>query len=107
MQTPATGYRSYSLSMWRWVAPGLESEIPNVQDRLDADLALVLGGVGLRPALDGEAPDLLLRYEAAPGVLFAELVDARTNERVWHTRLRGQEILNPGPPATSSDPYLN
>lgn len=103
MQATATVYRSYALSMWRWVAPGLESEIPNVQDRLDADLALVLGGVGLHPVRDGEAPDLLLRYEAAPGVLFAELIDARTNERVWKTHLRGDEILqNEAPPQEPS-----
>ena len=106
MQVPANTYRSYALSLWRWIAPGLESEFPNVQARLDADLANVLGGVGLRPAFDGEAPDLLLRYEAAPGVLFAELIDARTNERVWRTHLRGQEILNAAP-ADAHDPNLN
>jgi hypothetical protein len=108
MQASANTYRSFALSMWRWIAPGLESEFPNVQARLDADLANVLGGVGLRPAFDGEAPDLLLRYEAAPGVLFAELVDARTNERVWRTHLRGEEILNAVPPdAIAGNPNLN
>ncbi|MCL4793970.1 MAG: hypothetical protein KJZ84_05375 [Bryobacteraceae bacterium] len=107
MQAPANTYRSYALSMWRWIAPGLKSEFPDVQARLDADLALVLGGVGLRQAFDGEAPDLLLRYEAAPGVLFAELVDARTNERVWRTHLRGQDILSALPPDIAGDPNLN
>lgn len=104
--TPAT-YRSYALSMWRWVAPDLVREFPDAQNRLDADLALVLGGVGLRPVFDGEAPDLLLRYEAAPGVLFAELVDARTNERVWRTHLRGKDILNAMPPDSVNSAHLN
>jgi hypothetical protein len=100
-------YRSYALSMWRWVAPGLEREFPGVQARLDEDLGAVLGGVGLRQAFDGEAPDLLLRYEAAPGVLFAELVDARTNERVWRTHLRGHDLLAAPIEGAPSDPNLN
>ena len=100
-------YRSYALSMWRWVAPDLAREYPDARERLDADLAMVLGGVGLRPATDGETPDLLLRYEAAPGVLVAELVDAQTNERVWRTHLRGQDILNARPSEAASRAHLN
>lgn len=107
MRATPVNYRSYALSMWRWVAPDLVREFPDAQSRLDADLAHVLGGVGLRPVFDGEAPDLLLRYEAAPGVLFAELVDARTNERVWRTHLRGQDVLNAQPPDVAGNPNLN
>lgn len=87
-------YRSYGLSLWRWVAPELELLQPNLQERLDRDLGRILSGVGLYAVDPGEAPDLLLRYEAAPGVLVAELVDSLTNDRVWRTQIRGEELLN-------------
>lgn len=90
----ATSYRSYGLSLWRWIAPELELLHPGVQERLDGDLGRILAGVGLQPVLPGEAPDLLLRYEAAPGVLIAELVDSQTNSRVWRTDLRGDDLLS-------------
>lgn len=93
MQRSTDTYRSYGLSLWRWVAPELELLHPNLQDRLDADLGRILTGVGLHAVLPGEAPDLLLRYEAAPGILVAELVDSQTNDRVWHTDIRGDDLL--------------
>jgi hypothetical protein len=88
-----TTYRNYGLSLWRWVAPELELLHPGVQDRLDRDLCRILAGVGLQPVNPGEAPDLLLRYEAVAGVLIAELVDSQTNTRVWRTDLRGDDLL--------------
>ena len=100
----AEHYRSYGLSLWRWVSPELELMLPGVQHRLDADLARILGDVGLQPAIAGETPDLLLRYEAAPGVLVAELVDAATNTRVWRTQLRGDDLLaHPKPPVSAEN----
>ena len=99
----AEHYRSYGLSLWRCVSPELESMLPGVQNRLDAYLERILGDVGLLPAIPGESPDLLLRYEAAPGVLVAELVDATTNTRVWRTQLRGDDLLSRHMPLPRSE----
>jgi hypothetical protein len=82
-------YTTYSLSLWRWVSSSLVLADTQVRDRIDAELGIVLEEAGLLRAPAGVAPDLLLRYEAAPGVLVAELIDARTNERVWRTDMRG------------------
>lgn len=82
-------YTTYGLSLWRWVSASLEERDSLVRERIDAELEMVLEDAGLYRAPDGVDPDLLLRYEAAPGVLVAELVDARTNEGVWKTDLRG------------------
>lgn len=90
---PIDTYRSYGLSLWRWVSPDLELMQPGLQSRLDRDLGRILAGVGLEAVEPGEAPDLLLRYEAAPGVLIAELIDSVTNDRVWRTAIRGDELL--------------
>lgn len=82
-------YATYGLSLWRWVSASLEERDSLVRERIDAELEMVLEDAGLHRAPDGVDPDLLLRYEAAPGVLVAELVDARTNEGVWKTDMRG------------------
>lgn len=84
-------YATYDLSLWRWVSASLISTDAHVRDRIDAELENVLEDAGLLRAPAGMAPDLLLRYEAAPGVLVAELVDARTNEQVWRTDMRGNQ----------------
>lgn len=84
-------YATYDLSLWRWVSSSLVSTDVHVRDRIDAELGSVLEEAGLFRSPAGVAPDLLLRYEAAPGVLVAELVDARTNEKVWRTDLRGNK----------------
>lgn len=82
-------YTTYGLSLWRWVSASLEARDSLVRERIDAELEMILEEVGLYRAPSGVDPDLLLRYEAAPGVLVAELIDARTNEAVWKTDLRG------------------
>lgn len=82
-------YATYGLSLWCWVSSSLVRTDAHVRDRIDAELQSVLEEAGLLPAPTGIAPDLLLRYEAAPGVLVAELIDVRTNESVWKTDMRG------------------
>ncbi len=87
--TVAATYTTYSLSLWRWVSASLILKDTQVRDRIDAELETVLEEAGLYRAPAGETPDLLLRYEAAPGVLVAELIDSRTNDSVWRTDMRG------------------
>jgi len=89
-------YATYDLSLWRWVSSSLISTDVHVRDRIDAELGSVLEEAGLFRSPAGVAPDLLLRYEAAPGVLVAELIDTRTNEKVWRTDLRGNKGLADG-----------
>lgn len=83
-------YSTYGLSLWRWVSASLQGRDSLARERIDAELEMVLEEAGLSRAPEGVDPDLLLRYEAAPGVLVAELVDARTNESVWKTDMRGE-----------------
>jgi hypothetical protein len=87
--TLSGSYATYNLSLWRWVSASLISTDAHVRDRIDAELENVLEEAGLFRAPIGVSPDLLLRYEAAPGVLVAELIDAQTNESVWRTDMRG------------------
>jgi len=82
-------YATYELSLWRWVSASLASGDKLVRERIDAELESVLEEAGLFRAPFGVEPDLLLRYEAAPGVLVAELIDTRTNASVWRTDMRG------------------
>jgi hypothetical protein len=82
-------YTTYGLSLWRWVSGSLASGDRRVRERIDAELECILEEAGLFRAPRGQAPDLLLRYEAAPGVLIAELIDAQTNKSVWRTDMRG------------------
>ena len=82
-------YATYELSLWRWVSSSLVSSDKRVRERIDAELESVLEEAGLFRAPFGVEPDLLLRYEAAPGVLVAELIDTRTNASVWRTDMRG------------------
>ena len=99
--TLAGTYATYSLSLWRWVSASLTSNDSNVRDRIDAELENILEEAGLFRAPTGVTPDLLLRYEAAPGVLVAELIDSRTNNSVWRTDLRGdgenEKLVHVGP----------
>jgi hypothetical protein len=81
-------YQTYALSMWRWISPAFAADPGDVQRRIDDELEGILRQVGLRRASSGEPPDVLLRYEAAPGIVVVELVDASTNRRVWRTDLR-------------------
>ncbi len=87
--TVAGAYTTYSLSLWRWVSASLISNDTQVRERIDAELETLLEEAGLLRAPAGVTPDLLLRYEAAPGVLVAELIDSRTNDSVWRTDMRG------------------
>jgi hypothetical protein len=87
--TVAGTYTTYSLSLWRWVSASLILKDTQVRDRIDDELETILEEAGLVRAPTGETPDLLLRYEAAPGVLVAELIDSRTNDSVWRTDMRG------------------
>jgi len=82
-------YKTYGLSLWRWVSSSLKGGGDRVRANLDFELSQVLVEAGLRQAGQDERPDLLLRYEAAPGVLIAELIDPSTDKCVWRTDLRG------------------
>lgn len=89
--TVAGTYTTYSLSLWRWVSASLILKDTQVRDRIDDELETILEEAGLVRTPAGETPDLLLRYEAAPGVLIAELIDSRTNDSVWRTDMRGDK----------------
>lgn len=94
-------YRTYGLSLWRWVAQDLQDMRPDIQDRVDAELCHVLESAGLREALKGETPDCLLRYEIARGSLVAELIDQETNYKIWKTHLRGDDLMDEESPTPS------